>query len=401
MKLFWPNNIQWKEELEKLNQRSVLPPFHPDVLSFTQALSKRLIKFRHEPELVSLGYWLRKAHIHEMKKAWQAETLDRVVKARGTAFHIAPSNVDTIFVYSWMLSLLAGNRNIIRVSAKEQPQTNRLLSAVLELLNDPVFSTVTERTLLCTYEHNDAVTAYLSAYCHTRVVWGGDETVRKVRSIPLAPMANELVFPDRFSLAVLNAKAVLDIQGEEKSRFLQQFYNDSFWFDQMACSSPRVVMWIGAKEEIEAAQNDFWPTLQKFVQQKNYELMAAAQVQKLATGLWLASEAEATRVIRTNEYSRIVIDQVTADARERHCGAGLFYECSASVLQEAVGILTDKDQTLAYYGFSKDELTAFADSISTRGIDRIVPVGQALDFNGTWDGQNFLRSFTREIVVIG
>ncbi|OXS79295.1 acyl-CoA reductase [Domibacillus enclensis] len=401
MKLFWPKTIGWKEELEKLRQRPVLPPFHPDVLSFTQALSKRLIKFRQEPELVSLGYWLRKAHIHEMKEAWQADTLDRVVKARGTAFHIAPSNVDTIFVYSWMLSLLAGNRNIIRISAKEQPQTNRLLSPVLELLQDPAFSAVAERTVLCTYDHNDAVTAYLSAYCHTRVVWGGDETVKKVRSISLAPMANELVFPDRFSLAVLNAKAVLGTQGEEKSRFSQQFYNDSFWFDQMACSSPRVVIWIGEKEEIEAAQNEFWTDLQKVIQQKEYELMAATQVQKFATSLWLASEPEATHVIRTNEYSRVGVDQVTADVRERHCGAGLFYEYSASELQEAASILTDKDQTLAYFGFSKQELIAFADCISTRGIDRIVPVGQALEFSGTWDGQNFLRSFMREIVVIG
>ena len=39
--------------------------------------------------------------------------------------------------------------------------------------------------------------------------WGGDETVRTVRQVPLAPMANELAFPERFSLAAFSTTAVL------------------------------------------------------------------------------------------------------------------------------------------------------------------------------------------------
>ena len=34
--------------------------------------------------------------------------------SRGVVFHIAPKNVDTIFVYSFVLSLLCANKNIIR-----------------------------------------------------------------------------------------------------------------------------------------------------------------------------------------------------------------------------------------------------------------------------------------------
>src|SRR5229473_1854189 len=37
---------------------------------------------------------------------------------RGLVFHVPPANVDTIFVYSWALSALAGNRNVVRISPR-------------------------------------------------------------------------------------------------------------------------------------------------------------------------------------------------------------------------------------------------------------------------------------------
>ncbi|MFC6804089.1 acyl-CoA reductase [Deinococcus caeni] len=38
---------------------------------------------------------------------------------RGLVFHVPPANVDTIFIYSWLMSVLAGNRNVIRLSSRE------------------------------------------------------------------------------------------------------------------------------------------------------------------------------------------------------------------------------------------------------------------------------------------
>src|SRR5690606_32316414 len=101
-----------------------------------------------------------------------------------------------------------------------------------------------------------------------------------------------LVFPDRFSLSVLNAEAVLHAKSEEKEQLLQRFYNDSFWFDQMACSSPRLIVWTGSNEVIEAVQIEFWSLFDQVIRAKEAELMSAIQVQKFATGLALAAEVE-------------------------------------------------------------------------------------------------------------
>lgn len=399
MRLFWPKEGSFDEGLSSLQKQTPLYPFQVTVLEFVQALSKRLVRVKGVPEIVALGYWLRKAHIHEMHESWIIETVGKVIRPRGTIFHIAPSNVDTIFVYSWMLSLLAGNRNVIRISSKET-ELNELLHIIVGILEQVQFQEIANRTIICTYGYEEKATELLSAVCHTRVIWGGDDTVSKIRQIPLAPMANELAFPDRFSQAVVHASIFNKLNDVERKQLLEQFYNDVFWFDQMACSSPRLVTWVGEEKVVSNAQQLFWQSFEQVIQSKQYELLAATQVLKLTTSLWMATEQDVQEVKSTPYFSRIAFNDLYSKVRERHCGGGLFFERTVSNLIVASEAIIDKDQTLTYFGFTRDEIITFVDSISTRGIDRIVPIGQALNFDSTWDGQNFLKSFTREVVII-
>lgn len=390
MKLFWPTSGKFEEVLQAVQTQKLNAPFSEEVLEFTQSLSKRLVKLRHLPEVVALGYWLRKANVKLMQQQFEADNSGKFVRARGLVFHIAPSNVDTIFVYSWMLSLLAGNANVIRISSKVE--VNDLLQVVLEEIAQ--FEAVARTTIICTYSHEEQATALLSKACHTRVIWGGDGTIQAIRQIPLAPLANELAFANRFSLAVLNSERVQALDESALDKLLEQFYNDVFWFDQMACSSPRLVVWQG--QSVPA----FWAKFEQKVQQKQYELMAATQVLKYTTSLQLAASQYVQAVAPTTYFSRVQLQGVPSEVREQHCGGGLFYEYEVESLGDVARIVSDKDQTLAYYGFDRNELVELVASIQTRGLDRIVPIGQALDFNGVWDGQSFLTSFTREVVMI-
>jgi len=399
MRLYWPQEAG-EDAIDKLQMKSTLPPFCDAAMQFVQALSQRLVKMRQYPEIVALGFWLRKANMKQLQHEWEGETSGHFVRARGTVFHIAPSNVDTIFIYSWILSMLAGNRNIIRVSGKEHMQLNVLLSTIMEELELPLAGEIAERTIILTYSHDNTITSKLSQSCHTRVIWGGDATVTAIRVIQLSPMANELVFPNRFSMSLIKSTSVNELKTEELEKLAEQFYNDSFWFDQMACSSPRLIVWTGDAAAAEQAQNRFWYALQNIITVKQYQFAPAVQVQKFTASLWLAADEETSNIYVETSFSRVQLEHVTESVRERHCGGGLFYETVVQDESNIGSFVIDKDQTLSYYGYTKDELMVLANHIQTRGIDRIVPIGKALDFQAVWDGQSFLRSFTREIVII-
>jgi hypothetical protein len=66
-------------------------------------------------------------------------------------------------------------------------------------------------------------------------------------------------------------------------------------------------------------------------------------------------------------------------------------------LLELVQQIRPGHQTLTHYGFSGDELTAFAHNGVLSGLSRIVPIGQALNFDAVWDGYDLLRELTRTI----
>lgn len=387
---------------EALAAAAPLPAFAPQSLAFVDALSARLMRSpqaRAFPELVALGYWMRKANLERLRQDLARRTGDALLVPRGTAFHIAPSNVDTIFVYSWFLSLLAGNRNIVRLSSKPSPQADALTGAIAELLALPEHADIAARALLVRYAPDDAVTARLSAACDVRVVWGGDSTVRQIRAIPLPPTATEAAFSNKYSLALLHAQRWLDLDGAARDALAGAFYNDAYWFDQMACSSPRLVLWLGDDATVRAAAADFWPRVDAVIGARHQRLADIDYVNKL-----LAQDAVAIehggRIerARTNDLSRIWLD-APALHTEHHCGAGLFFESALPTLDALRPLLNRTVQTLSYAGVTRDELRAFVAAGPVGGIDRMVPFGRALDFGPVWDGFDLLRVFMREVTI--
>ena len=54
---------------------------------------------------------------------------------------------------------------------------------------------------------------------------------------------------------------------------------------------------------------------------------------------------------------------------------------------------------MTYFGADKSQLLDFVVKNRLLGIDRIVPVGKALDIDVIWDGYDIVRSLSRIIDV--
>ena len=109
-------------------------PFSPQSMGFCQALSRDLLdplRGPRYPQVISLGYWLRPASIERARDSFfrlQAE--GTILVPRGRVLHITPANVDTMFAYSWILALLVGNSNIVRITSRTTDPTRRILDAI-------------------------------------------------------------------------------------------------------------------------------------------------------------------------------------------------------------------------------------------------------------------------------
>ena len=68
-------------------------------------------------------------------------------------------------------------------------------------------------------------------------------------------------------------------------------------------------------------------------------------------------------------------------------------------INEISHIINNKYQTLTYFGIDKSELINFVLENSLLGIDRIVPIGQAMDMGVIWDGYDVVKALSRIIDV--
>lgn len=388
---------------EILRKQKVLPFFNKVVLDFIDALSGSILRkheFKRYPELMAMAFWMRKANILKLRTTFENQKGDRTWLGRGIVFHIAPSNVDTIFIYSWFLSMLVGNINVVRISSASDEQLDILIALINEIADRREFTEVRNRFLIVRYEHNDEITSHFSSMCNVRVLWGGDETIRRIRALPIGAAATELVFADKFSFAVINARAFLDL--DKKDSLMTGFYNDAYWFGQNTCSSPRLVVWMGEDEPVERARHEFWNLMESKIREKKATMPPAVAMDKLVAASSLALSASGpVRIESTNTsmINRILLRRAEDIKRDLHCGGGLFYELRINSLDELEQIVSPKDQTITVFGIDRKELREFIRRRLPHGINRIVPIGQALEFSTVWDGYDLLREFCREIDV--
>jgi hypothetical protein len=389
--------------LARVRDAPVLEPFCDELISACDAVSRALlgdVAARRMPELVALAYWLRRSSSIALRDGFaEGDTDVAVLRPRGVAFHVPPTNVDTMAMYSLALSMLVGNRNVVRISPRAGAALERICSALNVALADPAHAAVRAGTALISYGHEHAPTAACSAACDVRVLWGGDATIAALRAIPLTPGAHEIAFADRFSLAAVAVDAWEAAAEPERAELARRLFNDAYWFDQNGCASPRLVLWRGPPGAADRASSELFALLDAELRQRGLELALGAETAKQAFVAGAAIDRPVAAVRRfSNELTVVTLTSLDGLRRD-HPAGGLFLEATVSDLADFAAVTTRKDQTMTAFGFPADELRAFATAAAGRGVDRIVPFGEALSFGRHWDGMDLLRELTREVVI--
>ena len=363
-------------------------------ISFLNDLSKELLKFndiRKFPDVATFGFFCRKANINLFKNKNYKPKENRV--GRGIAFHIAPSNVPVNFAYSLVAGILSGNINIVRLPSKSFEEINIICNAIKKICLLDKYEKMAQRICLIKYDKNSNITKFLSENCDVRVIWGGDKTINEVKSFPTSSRTFDVTFPDRYSFCVINADEL--IKEVNIKKIAERFYNDTFLFDQNACTSPHLLCWTGQNINIQKSKFDFWNQVEQIVEEK-YELNPISSIDKLTTFYSHSLSSDLTKEGSiSNKLWRIRINNGLNNFETFKSNCGYFLELDLESINETASIVNRKYQTMSYYGYSKDELISFVKNNKLSGIDRIVPIGRTMDFSLTWDGYDLIRTLSR------
>jgi Acyl-CoA reductase (LuxC) len=381
-----------------------LVAFDERVIEFSNSLSKRILadaNFGRIPALTALAFWLRKANIKRI--VVENQHLTHIPNVRlspiGIVFHICPSNVDTMFVYSLIISLLMGNKNVLRISNRLDHEYINFLFAVLNSEMAHEESVLMGQYInIVTYNHDVDISTFFSQNANARLIWGGDNTAKTFKEIPANPRIKDIVFADRISLALFMTKAFLEEKEARQKEIVRKFYNDAYTFDQKGCSSPQSVFLLGSLEDNTKFEDIFYDLL-KTVSVQMYSGDNASLASLKYNQLINDVIDDKVKHFRNDSATLYMVETPTQELMHT-CGGGYFYIQSIAQLKEVLPSMHNKVQTISYYGLYSEDIDYLAQMTAGIGVDRIVPIGKALEFDYIWDGYNLCEELSSKKMVV-
>lgn len=384
---------------EELKNEPAFQIFDPLICEWIVYVSKLLLEskdVKKYPDLATFAFYCRKSNISKLKEEYYIK--NRYIIGRGLLFHITPSNVPLNFAYSLLVGLLSGNSNIVRVPSKEFDQIELLCKYINQSLDKSKFKDLRNRIIILRYDRKNKINALLSKICDIRIIWGGDQTINELRKYDLSPKSFDLTFSDRYSVALIGARKYLE--HNNKKKISSWFYNDTYLFDQNACTSPNIIFWYGEKDEIQKARKLFWNELENILNEKKYLSQPMISMNKLVNFYSQALFNNNIKLTRKSKNRIWIVEnsKLPKDIEKFKCSGGYFNETFVNDLSEISKIVNRKYQTLGYFGIDKKLISSFIKNSDLSGIDRVVPLGRTMDFSLTWDGYNLIETLSRSIV---
>lgn len=371
-----------------------IKPFDDAVCNFLSSLSKNINNsnlLKDYSDIKTFAFMCRKSNIEKLKSKINQNEFRRGL---GLLFHITPSNIPTNFAYSLLFGVLSGNTNVIKVPSKKFPQIDLICKFINVTLKK--YKKVRKMINIVRYQNNDEFTKSISCKCDGRLIWGGDKTINEIRKFPMKEISRDIAFANRNSICLMNSSEILKLNKKDLNRLVQKFYNDTFLVDQNACSSPHVIFWYGNKTN--KAKIKFWTELHYFAK-NNYNLEYASSFYKYDR--LLSDILTNTNYINHTSYGGYIY---CINLKNKHINLtdlvsrwGYFYQFDIKNINMVLNFSNNNTQTLTYFGFKKEMILKNFDLKYFKGIDRIVPVGQALDINLNWDGYDVINALTRII----
>ena len=402
--IYIPDNI--KEKLTFLTGESdslVNAPvvvYEKSRINFLSDFSKELLSdqnIRKYPDVATLAFWCRRSNLNKIITNISSKYL-RV--GLGLVYHNSPSNVPVNFAFSLAFGILSGNASVVRLSSKESESAELIINVLNSLLEVPKYSEIRKTILVIKFERDDEVNNFWMSISDGRVIWGGDETVAKMRAYPCKPRSREIVFPDRFSLCAINAIKIVESNDDDLKKVCAGLFNDVYIMDQHACSSPQLFNWVGNHATIKKAKNRLWPLFSEYINSK-HSLEPIQYMDKYVDAC--RSAINNNNVLSVKRKDNLLFNiELSHFHEQQHNQRGYFgtiHEISIKSLSELSSIIDDRYQTMTYFGFEAEELKNFVISSKLRGIDRIVPIGRSLDMDVIWDGYDIIHHLSRTVDI--
>lgn len=308
---------------------------------------------------------------------------------KGVVCHWVAGNVPLLGMFSWAVSALLGNMNVIRLSMKQDDFVSPLLG-LLAALGDAGRQMAEETVLIRFDRDNQTAHRQMSEAADVRMAWGGVEALEAIRALPSHWECEDIVLGPRMSLAVIDPTVTTEAM-------VARLATDIVYFDQLACTSPQ---WIFVKGHPGAVTFDAFCS----------QLAAAFARQALAMPRHALDYAETYQI--QLDRARILLESGTlwhdphtqwtlAVVKQPHARvvcANRFVQLIPFTSIDAVYCHLPRNVQTVITLLADDEGAQFTEDAAWYGVCRFPRPGEGHHFETPWDGIPLVSHLTRWVV---
>jgi hypothetical protein len=229
------------------------------------------------------------------------------------------------------------------------------------------------------------------------LVWGGDAKAELFNQLPVRVGGKSLMFADRYSHAIVSARAIARLDQAGTDRLAKSLHDDIRLFDQQACSSPHTIHVLDVDEGALAAVHRLLEKVDTLAREAPSTDPAHGMAKFAAACALAADDSLASARRLSNETT--VVELASSESRGVAIGGGFLSLRVAGSVAEVTETLTGRDQTLTHFGLDAPSFEQLGALAASRGVARLVPIGSALNFDQLWDGYDLVAELTRVVRV--
>jgi hypothetical protein len=312
----------------------------------------------------------------------------------GVVGHWPAANIEIQPVLSMTCALLGGNACLVRVPSGLDDLTRRLICK-LDQCDHKGALTPRVRMLVFDHARQDLQEAMARAV-DGAMIWGGEEAVLQVRSLPFPHWARLAVFGPRISVAAMDADSWCNI--EERESWCRRIARDVWQFDQQACSSPQVLFLekkngYSCDEFVQSLKTAFKLENRLHPRQTIPAGLTTAICQARAS--WLLDDVAHRSIFSPGPDWTLLLGSGSEIPKPTQGKTLSVLEVDD--LLDPLDKLDGNVQTLGLAVADAEREVKLASCAARRGVDRIVKLGRMHVFAPPWDGVDLIRPMVRVV----
>jgi len=369
-------------------------------LSALDALSDRLLADRtvNVAGMAFLAGFLRRSNLEHLlaREIPHPAALERFVSIderksgrllpKGVVAHWIAGNVPLLGMFSWALSALVGNVNVIRLSSRQDDFVSPILAMLAQA--SPAGARMADDTVVLSFDrHDTAQHGEMSLLADVRIAWGGMEAVDAVRGLPAQWECETLALGPRVSLAVVDPALVGD-------RMTGRLVSDIVYFDQLACSSPQKLFVKGRAGDtaFDAFTDRFISAFERQSRAVPRHALDYSETYRIAIDRTrILLEGGTLRRDAGTTWTVAMVDQPVPDVL---CANRFVQVVPFADVDEVCRFIPSNVQT-AVTVLGAEDFERFTEAAARSGVCRFPRPGDGNSFETPWDGTPLVTRLTR------